>query len=320
MFELIVGAFLGFLMSFVALIYFLKFRQSRNTQALLYNANESEILLKSLTTDANARLCHFPKSTVMHLCGYNPSDPSLRSLSNFDIIKTSTECLFARQAKLWGSSDWNPSCSVAQNVSSWLHAFTLFGAIQRGLDGFLVEVVGQEAGQTVERFATIVRMVLQALSDNDPSGYRCMEKDFLGKRGWVFSFDKREYFITTFAACYPSQHSRYAFGVRHSCFILFQPYSSFLWHNVGNDTPYTNWSNPQTVRDKIRVKYRSNGRGYPIPENTDSFPVAHAFVRPLYDSHRTVVRWWDPLGCNDMPSSCSETSSPVRLAEQKKDA
>jgi hypothetical protein len=67
----------------------------------------------------------------------------------------------------------------------------------------------------------------------------------VGKRGWVFSYGGEEFFVTTFAACYDHTNARYAYGVSDRSFVLFQPYSSFLLHNVGSDTSETNWENPQ---------------------------------------------------------------------------
>ena len=83
--------------------------------------------------------------------------------------------------------------------------------------------------------------------------------------------------MTCFAPCYGSSHSRYGFGVEDYCFILFQPYHSFLFRDVGEDTPgfflfvfgylffslinyflgeSTSWDKPTTVRDKIRAEFR----------------------------------------------------------------
>ena len=49
---------------------------------------------------------------------------------------------------------------------------------------------------------------------------------------WVFEYNGSEFFVTSFAPCYSATSSRFAFGV-DSSFVLFQPYHSFLLHNVG---------------------------------------------------------------------------------------
>ena len=59
------------------------------------------------------------------------------------------------------------------------------------------------------------------------------------KRGWVFEFNRAEFFVTCFAPCYGPTNSRYAFGVADAAYVLFQPYYSFLVHGVGDDTPHT---------------------------------------------------------------------------------
>jgi hypothetical protein len=101
------------------------------------------------------------------------------------------------------------------------------------------------------------------------------------------------FFITTFAPFYPHSNSRYSFDAE-DCFLLFQPEISFASHNLPADTPVTNWTSPQTVRDKIRVAYRTAGREYFI-RNTVRYPMCHDMIKPLSssnDSDSELVNWW----------------------------
>ena len=104
-------------------------------------------------------------------------------------------------------------------------------------------------------------------------------------------FNGCELFVTTFAPCYDKSNPRFAFG-EQSSFVLFQPYSSFLLHGVGSDTPHTVWHRPKTVRDRIRVNFKLAGRPYPIPPNPATFPIARSFVYPLDAMSGSVVEWW----------------------------
>ena len=118
------------------------------------------------------------------------------------------------------------------------------------LDGFIFELPGEEYGCDIFKLAEGVRCVLKHLSDNDPAKVHCMSKSYIASIGWSFEFNREPIFVTTFAPCYPSSHSRYAFGADNA-FILMQPMYSFAIHDMGEDTPHTNWDNPQTARDKL---------------------------------------------------------------------
>lgn len=120
-----------------------------------------------------------------------------------------------------------------------------------------------------------------------------MKKSYIGKRGWWFEFDDEPFFITTFAPCYPTTHSRFGFGIKDKSYVLFQPEFSFAWHNIGEDTVETDWETPTTTRDKIRVEYRRNGRAYEIP-STIYYSPAPYMVDPLCKGDPRI-EWWVPL-------------------------
>lgn len=251
--------------------------------------------MASLERDRHVHRCRCDSALRLSLCGYDPASTALRSLARFEPIKRGTQCVFARRAILWGSRDCDTHEHAHENVQRSLQAFLLFASLQEGVDGFLFEVPG---ARTLPELCAGVRAVLGTLSSHDPSGRCCMAKTWAFKRGWVFSFNGAEFFVTTFAPCYGAGSSRFAFGECDSSFVLLQPYHSFLLHNVGSDTPTTNWERPQTTRDRIRVGFRNAGRPYPIPADPTIYPVAHNFVYPLDSMGGEVVRWWDAESCD----------------------
>lgn len=118
-----------------------------------------------------------------------------------------------------------------------------------------------------------------------------MDSKNIDKKGWVFEFNKVTCFITTFAPYYDETSPRYAFGAK-DCYILFQPEISFAQHNIPIDTPKTNWDNPKTVRDKIRVAFRDAGRPYKIRE-TVYYPMCEDMIKPLGETD-DIIKWWIP--------------------------
>ena len=158
------------------------------------------------------------------------------------------------------------------------------------LDGFVFELPGKEFGEDVTSFGEGVRRVLKCLSDNDPNGHHCMDRSTIGGNGWCFELCYIPIFVTTFAPCYPTNHSRYSFGTENG-FILLQPMYSFLIHDIGTDTPITNWDNPTTARDKIRHAYKINGRPYYI-RDTIRYPMSHDLVKPIVEGPGNIIEWW----------------------------
>lgn len=225
--------------------------------------------------------------------GYNPRTSA--AVQHFRPIVMGTNCLFAKNSKLCGAKDWDPSLSLEDNVKASIPGLTAFlkVALSAHYDGFVFEIVGKEHGESVEAFGDAVRRVLLTLSDNDPNGANCMRKSYIDKRGWCFEFARDTMFVTTFSPCFPSNHSRYGFGCTSS-FVLLQPEYSFAWHNLESDTPHTNWDNPTSIRDKIRVEFRKHGRDYEIPESIYYPPALH-IVRPLRVTDPPVP-WWRPRG------------------------
>ena len=152
-------------------------------------------------------------------------------------IKRQTHCLFARQSHIWSSRPWRAEIPFEDNVRASIPAFALFAAAQKRIDGFAWDVAFAGAGQSVDSHAATVNQLLRTLrydraahcdvrqpipSDLDPSGRRCMNVSYLGRRGWVFSFADEEMFVTTFAGCYDQTNARFGYGMQDRCIVLFQ--------------------------------------------------------------------------------------------------
>jgi len=221
---------------------------------------------------------------------YDPEDPELSSLKNFNIIKMKTECSFSKKSKVWGCCDWNDQLSLEENVHRSLKELQKGLNIGREikLDGFVIEVKGKEYGDTIERFGETVRRVLTAVSDHDPGADYCMNSESIGRRGWRFLFDSHGIFVTSFAPCYPEDNARYSFGIQDSSFVLLQPQYSFSIHDIGEDHP---WDDSQTtMRQKIRQKFKNAGRLYFVPK-ARFYPMAPMIVPPL-KMDEALLRWY----------------------------
>ena len=246
------------------------------------------------------RLHHKVSTAVMDLvCDYDPTICS--AVINFRPVVRASRCLFAKAAVLWGSMDYS-QCQrvdtsqlivdqIVQKSVPMLLKF-LERSDDENLDGFVFEIPDKEEkfGSCVQTFASLVRRVLCTISDMDPAREFSARKRYVGDNAWYFTFANKPIFVTTFAPCYKSTHSRFTYGVK-SCFILLQPEVSFLRHNLPFDTPQTNWQSPQTIRDRIRISFWNAGQEYYIPRSR-VYPAAEHIVKPLIDDGQHVVKWW----------------------------
>ena len=92
---------------------------------------------------------------------------------------------------------------------------------------------------------------------------------------------------------------------------------SFAIHDIGEDTPKTNWECPVTVRDKIRVAYKENDRGYYI-RDTIIYPAAHDIVKPLKEGTGEIIEWWkDPNSPEEQETRDIEEPSENQEEEEE---
>jgi len=220
------------------------------------------------------------------------------TLQDFSMIQKNSQCPFAKRAKLWGGKHFHDleNATIEEQAAANVEAlieFTKQSNSGHKLDGYCLEVNDPLArGSNPEDFGECVRRMLTALAARDPSGHDFI-KDMrsVGSRGWRFRFNQTDFFVTTFAPCYPPSSSRYTFGCQRA-FLLLQPELSFARHNLPPDTITTEWNVPKTIRDKTRVAFRNAGRPYYIPD-TVNYPMAEHIVKPLNDDGKEVIRWWE---------------------------
>lgn len=226
---------------------------------------------------------------------YDPTDCD--SIINFKLIKNSTECIFAKSSNIWGCNNWKDNLTLEENVAlsipMLIRFFSVFRDPKNFLDGFVFEIVGEKYTDTLDNFAKTVSRVLKTVGENDPDDSKSIRSKRISKMGWRFSFCQNTIFITTFSPVYPETNSRWSFGVKGSCFILFQPEESFGFHDLSPDTPHTNWDNPITERDKIRVGFKKSGREYEIPPSV-YYPQAEHIVKAMKNGD-PIVKWWEHL-------------------------
>eukprot|EP00002_Diphylleia_rotans_P004407 TRINITY_DN1323_c1_g1_i4.p1 TRINITY_DN1323_c1_g1~~TRINITY_DN1323_c1_g1_i4.p1 ORF type:complete len:373 (-),score=60.80 TRINITY_DN1323_c1_g1_i4:58-1176(-) len=246
---------------------------------------------------------------------YDPKNCT--STNCFQHVSFHSECLFARSAKIYGNPDWVHSYSFEQNIRLAIPVLfdLLFNSHKKGfMDGYVFAIPADPYGRDLETFANTVRRTLEVLSDYDPCKYRFMQKSYIDKVGWQIILCDHDIFLTTFAPFYKPNNARYMFpdcfekepcecpflqskehdGTAKSnefCYILLQPSVSFYYHDIGRDTPLTNWNEPKTIRDKIRLNFRLAGRGYEIPE-TVRYPMSHHIVK-AHQMGDPVVEWWN---------------------------
>lgn len=125
---------------------------------------------------------------VVSLLGYDPASNS--TISNFQPIQQKTHCLFAKSAKVWSSKEYDYNLTLEENVKENLESLTLFTRYAKGLhlDGFLFEIPGEDNNKDVESFGQSVRRVLTVIN------HECMNRSYIGKKGWNFEFQKESFF------------------------------------------------------------------------------------------------------------------------------
>lgn len=213
---------------------------------------------------------------------YDPSTSP--SLDGFRAVQQHTQCIFAPIARVWGHPAWAVGSPLEDNLAAGLGAFERFVKVagHEWLDGYVIELAEEQYGATLPALARSVKRVLQFLSDHDPAGERCMDKQ-IESTEWQFSFGGLRCFVLAFAPCYGPNSSRYSFGSK-STFIFLQPDISFVHLKIPR-------GEEKKVRDTIRQAYAAHGRPYDMA--IIEVPLeAPRYVKPLRVGD-PVVRWWE---------------------------
>lgn len=210
------------------------------------------------------------------------------ALRHFETIRHRVPCPFAHRAKIWGAPTWVLGASMAANLQNAVPSLVRFTRISQHehLDGYVLEIAGEQHGQSTEALAETLHTVLAYLSAHDPAGVHCLRDD-VESPGWQFSFNGERLFIITFAPCYDRESARYAYGER-SVFILFQPEHSFDAFDI-----------TEAVRERIRKGFADHGQSYDMMIMNQPLE-APRYVKPLTIG-APAVAWWHPTATEVWP-------------------
>ncbi|HET9894239.1 MAG TPA: YqcI/YcgG family protein [Streptosporangiaceae bacterium] len=213
---------------------------------------------------------------------FDPSfDPSTAPcLTTFQELADSTPCTFARAAKVWGSSTWDPTRSIRHNVEILAPYLTRFCRVapKEHPDGFVV--LPRWGPDTLTSLAHRFCSLLHALCVVDPIPNNCLN-DKLDRPGWQFIFSGQRLFVSVFSPIYPINHVRHS---RHAM-ILFQPEESFSVHGIGKA-----FSESDDIKILIRRRFADAGYIYPSGE-IDARHEARIYLLPILTGSEPV-KWW----------------------------
>jgi len=203
-------------------------------------------------------------------------------------VKNNTRCPFAKNSKVMNGTTWDSNLNLEENVKRSVSLLEIFNKrINAGeeLDAFVIEIGDKKYGDTIEQLSRTVKKVLCVISDNDPTGENAMQED-LRSNFWNFHFGGifSAFFISVLAPCYPSTHSRYAYGSEHT-FILLQPEISFQQKAIKLDY------DPKSVRHVTRKRFAAAGQPYD-PRDSKEYTMCNWIVRPMRVD-LPPIRWWD---------------------------
>eukprot|EP00300_Choanocystis_sp_HF-7_P021962 c21074_g1_i1.p1 GENE.c21074_g1_i1~~c21074_g1_i1.p1 ORF type:complete len:273 (-),score=49.88 c21074_g1_i1:85-879(-) len=234
--SLLIGALVGGF-----LLYFLWKKRSKKAPP----ATEVVDIIERLRRQRQARVVPIPPCP-----DYDPLTAD--SLSNFRPVQTNTHCAFASAAKVWGG--YTGAADLEANVRASLEKFADFAlhSAEKEIDAFLFQLPHPDGKEgTLDAHTECIARLLKVLSHYDPEAADCVGSPrHLMSASWKFMFAGNFFFITSFAACYETNHPRFAFGASpNSSFVLFQPEESFSRHVVTD-----------AIRERIMQRFESRGR------------------------------------------------------------
>lgn len=203
------------------------------------------------------------------------------SASTLRTIQAKTKCPFARRAKIWGAKEWDETADFEANVRAAADGFARFARISRleGLDVFAI-TLPDSYGATVDDLASTTARLLNQLAVLDKG--QSLQPHEVGNSEWQFTFGGEHLFVTTHAACYPSNHSRHHYGCGSTVFA-FHPEHSF-------DSPRFN-VNGQAIHSLVQALFREGGQPYEDSSAMHSELEAAKYVKPI-DMDKPIVEWW----------------------------
>jgi hypothetical protein len=213
---------------------------------------------------------------------YDPSTAD--TLKNFQVIRQSTMCPFARAAKLWGAPAWDRTKGIRENAENIAPHVRRFTQLQRWevIDGFVIEITDEGLFTDLRTLGRTLRVLLRSLNALDPRHANVFEREIRAE-DWQFEFNGERLFVITFAPVYGTASPRETYGV-NSAFVFLQPETSFKDRNIPRD------SDRQVTRGEIRKRFADVGKPY------ESVLVEQPYEAPRYLKPLNLtdheMRWW----------------------------
>jgi YqcI/YcgG family len=196
-------------------------------------------------------------------------------------VIASTDCPFARRARLRVAVIHGDGSKLRDALEEAVPLLTeVVEESRRGpLDGLALCLPLSSVGGSLDDLASLVRTLVDVLMALDPQRPRPFEGERLFEGHWRLNFAGMNFFLASFAPCYPVRHGRYVARELQSVILLLQPDSSFhAWVAAGSER----------VRALIREQFAESGRPYPAFAHD-----AHKFVMPRDPADAPVA--WDAL-------------------------
>lgn len=199
----------------------------------------------------------------------------------FEATKRSTLCPYAAQARISYGPAW---CDDDTKLVNWdriaaaLAEWATTAEVERS-HGFVVEI-GHPAAGNFDHVRTLMRGVLQSISERDPALSTCMSGRFEDPE-WQFEFAGLRLFVNLFAPCYPPGHGKHT-DTPGRIYLFLQPEYAF---DLCGITPEN-----RAAKERVRRRFREAGSPY-NGEMIDGRLEAYLYMFPLKPTDEPV-KWW----------------------------
>ena len=209
--------------------------------------------------------------------------PPDSAFAEFESMRASTYCPFAKGANIRFSPPWKNSLGFDGNVAA--HAAALADFVVEGqrshLHGFVSQITLGEDACDFDHVRKAFRAFLHGLARHDDDCCNALKDDKMST-DWQFSFRGMRMFLNVFAPCYPQPHSKFI-DSPGSLWVFLQPEYSF--DLCGIDPSKT------AAKDAIRASFRNAGMNYDGGQ-IDKRIEALLYMFPMRPTDEPV-RWWD---------------------------
>jgi len=264
----------------VATLTYYETGRCRGHPAALSSLSE---LLPQIFAALGACVCSCDWSSIVALRDMPASPRIAPATAQFNPVKLHSYCPFARNAVLWGGTEFDPTWELepyVRNAVAYLEWFTR-AAAREPLDGYVIAFPSDRFGRSMHALSDLLYRVLSTLSSADPSTEVPLHVQPKESDDWRFNFAGEDYFVPVFAPIYGADHPRFTHGAEDSVFLLFQPNASFHRRLAGSEKP--------KMRAEIRQKFKEGYQAYGqvptieaerfLPKVSERCPGANWFIR-----------------------------------------